>query len=76
MKYLLTLLAALSCLSGIAFSQDSARPVRTCRVLFLSAPDKAPAKPYLFDGKSSSEMALAHEEFLRRSIRFLRGTSP
>ena len=63
MKYLLTLLATFSFLSGIAFSQDSARPSRTCRVLFLSAPDKAPAKPYLFDGKSSSEITLPTKNF-------------
>jgi hypothetical protein len=63
MKHFSTLLAALSCLLGIAFSQDSARPIRTCRVLFLSAPDKAPAKPYLFDGKSSSEITLPTKNF-------------
>jgi hypothetical protein len=63
MKHLLTLLATLSCLSGIAFSQDSTRPGRTCRVLFLSAPDKAPAKSYLFDGKSSTEITLPTKNF-------------
>jgi hypothetical protein len=63
MKYLLTFLATLSFLSGIAVSQVSTRPDRTCRVLFLSAPDKAPATPYLFDGKSSSLITLPTKNF-------------
>lgn len=38
---------------------SSASAERTCRILFLSAPNGAPAKMHLFDGKESQEVILA-----------------
>lgn len=63
MKLLSMLLAAMSVLAGTALSQGSATQGRTCRVLFLSAPEMAPAKAFLFDGKSSREIALPTKNF-------------
>ncbi len=53
MRLLLTLLLAVP---GILCAQPSGK--RTCRVLFLDAPDSAPNKLFLFDGASSQEIEL------------------
>jgi len=53
MRRLLSLVFVLSVL-GMTPSMAG----RTCRVLFLSAPDNAPAKLQLFDGKASQEVEL------------------
>jgi len=38
-------------------------PARTCRVLFLSAPENAPEKMHLFDGSETLEVELARMSF-------------
>lgn len=51
-----TLLLLLTLLPGLLGAQPVAK--RTCRVLFLDAPDSAPNKLHLFDGASSREIEL------------------
>ncbi|MES2922769.1 MAG: hypothetical protein V4819_14540 [Verrucomicrobiota bacterium] len=53
MRHLLCLLLLIPCLAS-AQSKGS----RTCRVLFLGAPDGAPEKLQLFDGSASQEVEL------------------
>lgn len=50
------LVLLLSILPGLIAAQPVAK--RTCRVLFLDAPDSAPNKLHLFDGSSSQEIEL------------------
>jgi hypothetical protein len=40
-----------------------AKDARTCRIVFLNAPDDAPAKLHLFDGKKSREVELPNFNF-------------
>lgn len=53
MRILLFFLAFLS-----AAAAAPAGKARTCRILFLAAPDDAPEKLHLFDGKASQEVEL------------------
>ncbi len=53
MRVFLLLLAFLS-----ATAAAPAGKARTCRILFLAAPDDAPEKLHLFDGKASQEVEL------------------
>jgi hypothetical protein len=39
------------------------KPARTCRILFLNAPDNAPQKLHLFDGTNSQEVELPRMNF-------------
>lgn len=56
MKIILLLLLLASILSA----QES---MRTCRIVFLNAPQQAPSKYYLFDGQTSQEVTLPRLSF-------------
>ena len=55
----------LLCLLGlfVTLTAAQARDARTCRVVFLGAPENAPAKLHLFDGKESREIELPRINF-------------
>ena len=55
----------LFCLLGLfaTLAAAHARDTRTCRIVFLGAPENAPAKLHLFDGEESREVELPRINF-------------
>ena len=58
MRHILCLISIFSTLAAA-----SAKDTRTCRIVFLNAPDDAPKSLYLFDGKKSREVELPNFNF-------------
>ncbi len=47
----------------VSLAAAQAKGARSCRIVFLNAPDQAPEKLHLFDGKKSQEVELPHINF-------------